>query len=212
MDENLSAFIEHNPGIIKAALEKALQDEARVAQAQQKQALEKISVNETEDNQAPILGNPNGKITMILFIDPLCGFCRKFHPVILDAIKEIKDLKIIVKDYPIIGGQKSLEIVRMALAARKQGKYESFTNKIYEKTDFSGENLKKIAKSLELNMDQLKQDMENPETIETIKGNIQLGRELGVDGTPAFIIHKKLYAGYRPLSDLKQIILETRNG
>lgn len=210
---DIGKYIEENPAVIKIALEKAFKKEAQEAQKQQKQAVEKISATLGDDRESPILGNPDGKISLILFIDPLCGYCRKFHPVIMKAIKEIKDLKVIVKDYPIIGGAKSVEIVRMSLAANQQGKYEQFSNKVYDDSqDFSTDHLKKIAKEIGLDMNKFQKSLDNEKIIDHIKANLSLGQQLGVEGTPAFIVNKQLHAGYRDFEDLKNIILETRNG
>lgn len=205
-NEKVAEFIENHPDVIKKSIEKAIHNEARAMEQRQEEKIAESQNLLIHDPDSPILGNKTGEKLMVLFTDPLCGFCRKFHLIVLKAIKENKNLKVIVKDYPIIGGQKSLEIIQMALAAKKQGKYLSFMNEVFHQNSYTQKDLMKIAKKVGLNIKKLKTEIKNKKIMDLVRKNLKLGRDLGIGGTPAFIIGNRLHEGYRDFEDLKQIL------
>ena len=76
---------------------------------------------------------------------------------------------------------------------------------------FRGHNATNIAGTgLGLNMDQLKKDMDDPETAKIITRNRDLAQSLTINGTPAFIIDDKLSPGYLPKAELANAINEVR--
>lgn len=77
------------------------------------------------DPHAPVGGNPEGDVTIVLFSDYTCGACRKMFPILTQAEKEDPDLRILYKEFPIRGPD-STRAARAALAAHRQGKYLEF--------------------------------------------------------------------------------------
>ena len=138
----------------------------------------------------PVAGNPAAPVTVLEFFDYQCSHCTKMAPVMGSLMATNKNVRIIFKELPIKGAASELAS-RAALAANKQGKYYSFshalltTNQSLTRTNILG-----IAKSLGLNMRQLEKDMESPSVYREIAYNYDLAKQLGVRGTPAFIITK----------------------
>jgi protein-disulfide isomerase len=71
-----------------------------------------------------VLGNPNGKTTLVEFTDYACTFCRHSIPDVQSLIAANPDLRVVVREWPIFEGSDAA--ARMALAAEKQGKYVEF--------------------------------------------------------------------------------------
>ena len=68
----------------------------------------------------------------------------------------------------------------------------------------------KVAASVGLDIDRLKQDSKSPDVDKQLKANLQLGNTLDIDGTPAFIVGTTIVPGAISLEELKQLIANAR--
>ena len=171
--------------------------------------LEKIDLIEKYNNQENIgkyyvdlksndeffLGNNEGKKVIIEFFDYNCGYCKRSFPELMELILNDSDIKVILKELPVLG-ESSILASKYAIAAQKQNKYFEMHKELI---NFSGQistnDIKNISKTIGINFEQLKTDMNHDETILLIRENYRLADLIGVRGTPAFIINKKLIPG-----------------
>ena len=141
------------------------------------------------------LGNKNGKEIIIEFFDYNCGYCKRSFPEIMELVSENKDIKIILKELPVLG-ESSILASKASIASQKQDKYFEFHQELI---NFSGLisliDIKKISKELGINYEQLQKDMNSDETILLINESYRLADLIGVRGTPAFIINNNLIPG-----------------
>ena len=146
-------------------------------------------------NDNLFLGNKNGKEIIIEFFDYNCGYCKRSFPEIMELISENKDIKIILKELPVLG-ESSILASKASIASQKQDKYFEFHQELI---NFSGIisliDIKKISKELGINFEQLQRDMNSEETILLINESYRLADLIGVRGTPAFIINSNLIPG-----------------
>lgn len=140
----------------------------------------------TPDNQ--VAGNPDGNTTIVEFFDYQCGYCRQVAPLIKQMIEKDKNIRVVYKDFPIFGPSSEFA-AKAVLASAKQNKYIEFHNALIaidkpldEKLVFN------TAKSVGVDVDQLKKDMTAPEYNQQLEENQQLAEQLGLVGTPAFIV------------------------
>ena len=146
-------------------------------------------------NDNLFLGNKNGKEIIIEFFDYNCGYCKRSFPEIMELVSENKDIKIILKELPVLG-ESSILASKASIASQKQDKYFEFHQELI---NFSGLisliDIKKISKELGINFEQLQRDMNSEETILLINESYRLADLIGVRGTPAFIINNNLIPG-----------------
>ena len=151
--------------------------------------------NDLVKNDNLFLGNKNGKEIIIEFFDYNCGYCKRSFPEIMELVSENKDIKIILKELPVLG-ESSILASKASIASQKQDKYFEFHQELI---NFSGIisliDIKKISKELGINFEQLQRDMNSEETILLINENYRLADLIGVRGTPAFIINNNLIPG-----------------
>jgi protein-disulfide isomerase len=137
------------------------------------------------------LGNPNGSVVIAEFLNYQCGHCKATEEVIANFVKTNPDLKIIVIPWPIFG-KESLYTAKAALAAQKQGKFLELHNALFASKEFLNiENTDKIVKTTGLNVKRLQKDMQNNALDNDMRDNFKLAQNLGLQGTPAFIIANK---------------------
>jgi protein-disulfide isomerase len=141
-------------------------------------------------NNDPVSGNPNGKITIVEFFDYQCPHCVDMAPVISAILKNNPDVRVIYKEFPIRGPMSEFAS-RAALAANKQGKYNEFSHALLTSTKpLTQDTIFAIAKDTGLNVDQLKKDMNGDSVTSQLKMTMDLARSLKLFGTPAFFIGK----------------------
>lgn len=148
-----------------------------------------------KSNDEFFLGNNEGKKVIIEFFDYNCGYCKRSFPELMELILNDSDIKVILKELPVLG-ESSILASKYSIAAQKQNKYFEMHQELI---NFSGQistnDIKNISKTIGINFEQLKTDMNHDETILLIKENYRLADLIGVRGTPAFIINKKLIPG-----------------
>ncbi len=141
-----------------------------------------------------VAGNPDGKVTLVEFFDYNCGYCKRSLPDIMRLLKQDKDLKLIMKEWPILGPG-SLYASRAALASRVQGKYWEFHLALMSQRHVDQASVLDVAGQIGLDVDRLKADMNSPAVLKTIKANMSTADTLGIQGTPAFVIGDQLFPG-----------------
>ncbi|MFY0691051.1 MAG: thioredoxin domain-containing protein [Paracoccaceae bacterium] len=199
-----------NPEVIMQAIDilRAREAEAQKAQAEmtlssQRDALER-------DPNAPVLGNPDGDVTLVEFFDYNCGYCRRVHPSVEALIAEDKNLRVVLREWPILG-EASVEAARVSLAARKQGKYPEFHKALMEaRGRANAASAFKVAEEMGLDVDQLRRDMEAPDVAAHLQLSMQLSQQLGFNGTPSFVVGEQLVPGAIEIDQLRALVAEAR--
>lgn len=78
------------------------------------------------DPDAPVLGNPDGDVTIVEWFDYQCPFCKRMHPDLTALVAQDGGIRLVLKDWPIFGGA-SLRAARVALGAHDLGLYAPVT-------------------------------------------------------------------------------------
>jgi protein-disulfide isomerase len=159
-----------------------------------------VAVKENADDlfrpmASPIVGNAKGDVTMIEFFDYNCGYCKKAFGDVAHAIDNDKQIKLILKEFPILS-KGSEEASRVALAAKMQGKYWEFHRAMIENQGQANEaSALRVAEKLGLDMTKLKKDMASPEIKKEIDDTRKLATKMGIQGTPHFIVGDRIIPG-----------------
>ena len=146
-------------------------------------------------NDEFFIGNKDGEKIVIEFFDYNCGYCKRSFPELMELISENKDVKVILKELPVLG-ESSVLASKAAIASKKQNKYFLMHQELMNLSGkISINDIKDISGNIGINYEQLKTDMNKDETVLLIKESYRLADLIGVRGTPAFIINKKLIPG-----------------
>jgi protein-disulfide isomerase len=157
------------------------------------------------DPDTPIVGNPKGDVTIAVFFDYNCGYCKKTLPGLQALLAKDPSLKVVYKEFPVLGPSSILG-ARAALAAHKQGKYAAFHEALVQLPNITLEEIKTLAERLGLNAEKLAQDLEDPKTMEALERNAQLANTLEINGTPAYIVGEQLFPGAVDADALAQLV------
>jgi protein-disulfide isomerase len=187
-----------NPEIIQEALVE-LERRNTVAQAQaQRSAVTAEKARLIDPATSVIVGNPQGDVTIVEFMDYNCGFCKRAADDVRALAKDDPKLKIVIKDFPILGPD-SVEASRVALAVRSQlqgQKYFDFHAKLMAtKGRINAAKALEVAKDSGVDVERAKKEMDGPAVRAAIEDTVALGDRLGLTGTPAFILGDEVVFG-----------------
>lgn len=203
--------IRENPGIVFEAaqiFEKQKQANQAVVAAQVLQTEQATLKN---DPNAPVLGNPDGDVTMVEFFDYNCPYCRRVKPEMEALLAADANVRVVYREWPILG-EGSVFAARAALASRNQGKYEEFHWAMMELKQRAEEaSVLRIAEDIGLDIAQLRRDMDAPEVEEHIQTSMRLAQSLGFNGTPSFVIGDRLAPGLIQADQMIQLVEQARS-
>ncbi|MBY4892403.1 DsbA family protein [Rhodobacteraceae bacterium N5(2021)] len=188
-------------------------------QAEEEAAAQEVAVAEN----APALfnssfdhvgGNLDGDVVIVEFVDYRCSFCRRAHPEVAELIETDGNIRIITKEFPILGEQ-SVLASRFAIAtsiALGGEAYELVRDGLMAmRSDVTELALARLADDLSLDSEAIFAAMDDPLVQTTIDANYALGQRMGITGTPSFVFGDQLVQGYVPLSNMQDIVAIIRD-
>tara|TARA_R100001369_G_scaffold50588_2_gene77311 strand:+ start:6672 stop:7385 length:714 start_codon:yes stop_codon:yes gene_type:complete len=202
--------IRENPQIIMEAVQ-ILEAEQAAAQSQ---AQAEVLNNERRlldrDSNAPVLGNPDGDVTVVEFFDYNCPYCKRAMAEVQGLLDGDDNVRLVYREWPILGDG-SVFAAKAALASREQGKYEEFHWALMGMQGRAEEaSVMRIAEEVGLDVERLREDMVAPEIQEHIATSMRLTQALGFSGTPSFVIGDNLVPGFVEVDQLRALVEETR--
>lgn len=206
-------YLMREPEVIYQALEELQRRQAEAETERQRAAVAANREQLMNDAGDPIAGNPDGSVTVVEFFDYQCSYCRHVVESVRELIEEDDELKVVFKEFPILG-EASLVAARAALAAREQGqeRYLPFHLALMGSRDLSLGGIMTLAEQVGLDTGRLAQDMQAPAIDRQIKANYALAQELGIEGTPAFVVGEEVVPGAVDKSRLASLVEEARTG
>ncbi len=203
-------YLVENPEVISDAINALQAKEDKAREDKQSTAVRKHKQDIFDAADGTILGNPKGDVTLVEFFDYNCGYCKSFFPQLMDAIKQDGKVRVIMKEFPILGPS-SLTAARAALAARKQNKYAEFHMALLShKGAITDGAVMDVAADVGLDIKKLQSDMTDPAITTTLSKNRSLAQELSIDGTPALVVGDTLVPGAVSRARLTELIAAAR--
>lgn len=156
-----------------------------------------------------ILGNPDGKVTLVVFSDFACGYCRQSVPEVEALIAANPDLRVVIRELPIIAPA-SEDAARWALAAALQDRYSQFHHAMFAAGRPDAASIEAAARTAGLDMDKARKATSDPKINDEIASNMAMARKLGLSGTPSWVVGKRLLFGAVGKEELGKAIVEAR--
>lgn len=160
-------------------------------------------------------GNPNGDITLVEFMDYRCGFCRKAHDGVKALIAQDGNIRLIVKEFPILGDA-SLISSQFAIAVLQLHGPDAYSAAhdalITLRGEPTPEVLTRLATDLKLDPQPILDRMNSDPVLAVIQTNHALAEAMEINGTPAFVTPAAILRSYAPLADLQAFVAQSRTG
>jgi protein-disulfide isomerase len=214
VEEIVREYLLEHPELLVEVMGKLEEKENAERQAVAKDLIAKNRSQLNNDGYSYVAGNQAGDVTVIEFFDYNCGYCKKVRPALLQLLDEDKNVRLVLKEFPVLHDRTpgSMVAARAAAAAVAQGeKYWSFHNELLSHEGVITEDVVyEVAGKVGLDVGRLKTDMSDPNIAQRIDKNHKMAEDLKIDGTPSFIIGDALVPGAVDLDELKKLIAEAR--
>ncbi len=209
----IRAYLLDNPEVLVEALE--IYEERQQAAAAERDAamLQTLSDRIFAAEGDWVGGNPDGDITIVEFMDYRCGYCRRAYPDVAELVASDGNIRLIVKEFPILG-EESVLASRFAVAVLQVEGAEAY-KAVHDalmtmQGDINELSLELVADDLGLDVDAIVARMQDDAVTRVIAENHDLARQLQINGTPSFIFGDEMVRGYVPLEAMRQIVAEER--
>ena len=201
-DSRVHAYIVSHPEVLVEAAD------ALKSQGSERQ-LADIAGQVVAPYPGAVLGNPNGKVTLVEFTDFACTYCRGSLADVEALIAANPDLRVVVRELPIIAPT-SADAARWGLAAAEQGKYPAFHKAMFAAGRTDSASVQAAARAAGLDLDRARQAIADPRVNAEIASNLEFARKLQISGTPSWVVGKRLIVGAVGRQALAQAIVAAR--
>lgn len=162
------------------------------------------------DPTAPVLGNPDGDITLTEFFDYNCPFCRKMVEPMHRLILSDKNLRVVFREWPVFGEDSDFA-ARASLASLQQGKYWQMHTALFRtRGRVTTDVTMRTAREVGLDVARLERDMDNEQIEQHISMSYMLAEHMGLLGTPSFIAGDEGAFGEYSLDELRGLVQRAR--
>ena len=211
--EELGAFIKDylvsHPEVLRDAIVALDKRTKETAQAEREKAVSDQSGPLFSSPFQANVGNPDGGATLVEFFDYNCHYCKGALPDIAKLMKDDPNLKVVLKDFPVLGPG-SVEAAQVASAARNQlpgDRFWAFHSKLLGMHGPVGKaEALAVAKEMGLDMDRLAKDMVNPQIQSGLQQIMSMADALQINGTPSFVVGQEVVVGAVGFDQLKDKI------
>jgi len=155
--------------------------------------------------------NPHGDVTVTEFFDYFCHVCQRIGAELQEIAREDGNIRVVYREFPIINGQESVMLSRLALATYNQGIYLDVHNAFMEahgRLDFDG--AVRIIQGLGGDIRELERDFRDQQIIEKLQANVDFGVSNRLSATPSFIIGRNAMQGYPGREGLLEMVAALR--
>jgi protein-disulfide isomerase len=153
------------------------------------------------------MGDPEAPVVLVMWEDFQCPFCAKFaqetEPVLVDRFVENGTLRLEWRDFPYFGEQ-SVLAARAARAAGEQGAFWEYHDAVYalgfppNSGQLTDDVLIGLARDLDLDVERFSATMQSQPVLDAVTADFQEGQQLGISGTPAFLLNGRPIMGAQP--------------
>jgi len=151
-----------------------------------------------------IILNPDGDFEVTEFFDYNCVHCKAESKIIKQLMEVGKSVRLIIKPIPILGKISSYATqIGYGIIMSEPDKFVPYIRSIMNNFNDDGNQIKIALQEADIDIQKLKAKLvaEKENIIEMIKVNLNLAKELGITGAPAFLINGKLRIGELSLED-----------
>jgi len=212
VDTQIHDYLMTHPEVIIEAVTKFQSRQQASSEARRRKAVAGLSNTLKNNPNDPVIGNPNGNVTMVEFFDYRCGYCKRVFPDLQTLLKSDGNIRFVLKEFPILGAQ-SLYAARAAQAVwlHQPDAYHDFhTAMMLNRGGLDQAKVMDLARKAGVDTQALQDQINDPRVEQILKATAQQAQAMGFNGTPAFIIGNVAAPGAIPLSTMKAMLAAAR--
>jgi len=182
-------YLLHHPEVISKSLDTFRAQQQAAQQQLRKDAVVARRTELLEDPTSPVAGAETASVEVVEFFDYRCGYCKRVHATVLNLLAQYPNVRLIFKEFPILGPDSDLA-AKAALAAAKQGGYLPMHEALMglSTAPLTTATIEVLVAKLGLDLALLNAEMESPEIAQSLRRNHDLAAALSIQSTPTFVI------------------------
>ena len=154
-------------------------------------------------------GAKDADVVLVEFFDYACGYCRKSNADVERLLKEDPKLKVVWREWPVLGPDSELA-AQVSLAAAREGRFRDFYARLFELGRPTPQTIKQAQEAAGVSPQLVAQMKGSPAVREELVKNHELAQAIRASGTPTFIVGDKVLQGAVGYEKLKEAIAEAR--
>lgn len=208
LKEQVLQIIRENPEAILDSVQAYQRKQQAVQQQEQQAFLAQTKTNpKAVIGASPTTGAKAGNVLLVEFSDFQCPYCSKAHAILKPFMAKHSDVVTLTyKHFPLTSiHAEAMPAAKAAWAAGQQGKFWAYHDALFTQQEQLGEALyQATAKTLKLDLARFDRDRANAET--AIQQDIELGKKLGLSGTPFFVMNGETLTGLSSVDELEEVL------
>lgn len=213
--DEVRAYLIENPEVLNEMVAILDARERDAAVERDDRLIAERSVDIFDDGFSYVRGNPEGDVTVVAFLDYQCGYCKRAHPEVMDLLAADSGLKLVVKEFPILGpnSEYAARAAVSTLILAGPDAYAALNDRLLRlKGQLSEEIVRDAIAEAGADPDAVIAGMDAPEVTRRIEATRALATDLSIQGTPSFVFGDQMVRGYAPLAAMRDIVAEVRAG
>jgi len=209
-DAMIHDYLVRNPNVVMEALQAYQAQQQKERDKAGQEALVARGAELFNDPKAPVIGDPDGDVTLVEFFDYQCHFCKGMQPDLVRLLKDDKHVRVVMKEFPILGPD-SVTASKAALASVQQGRYAEFHEALMANPGkLDADTIDRIAKGIGIDVGRLHLDMQKPDIDQALNANRALGQALQISGTPSFVALSSITQSALHYDQLNKLVEDAR--
>lgn len=208
----IKEYILNNPDDIVKSVEGVQQQKVVESSQKTSEYLKEHKKDIEEADSPPILGNKNADISIVVFYDYNCSYCRQANEYTNELLASDPSVKIILRPIPILGGT-SMYAAKAALAIQKIAgeKFDLIHNDLMSLSPIDESTVKTLVAKYDIDYALVENEVNSYSNKQLINKNFKLAKGLGIKGVPSYVVNGNFIPGLIPVDKFQSIILQIRN-
>lgn len=190
-------YILENPELLEEAFQALQQRREQEAEIARAASLDQLRDKLLSFEHDPVIGNPEGEITLVEFFDYNCGFCRQAYEDVLRLVQTNPNLRVVLKEFPVLGAP-SMEAAAISIAVNQVApeRYGEFHDRLMKHEGrVDGAAAMDLVQAMDLPVDDILALREGEAVRSTVETSYEIAQALGLSGTPSFVIGDRVEFG-----------------
>jgi protein-disulfide isomerase len=206
-------IIRENPGVILEAIadyQKSQASQQKLGQAallQQIKTKPSLAIATSATKGQPV-GQTAGRLVLFTFSDFQCPYCAKSRIGMDQFLAKHPEATLVFKHFPLTSiHAQAMPAAMAAWAAAQQNKFWEFHDALFIGQGKLSEQLYlDTAKALKLDLAKFNRDRASDPARKAIQQDMQLAQQLGIEGTPFFVMNGEAFHGATQAADFESVL------
>ena len=211
LNTKIHDYILNHPEVLVESLEAMQRKKIEESNKQTADYLLQNKSNIENDGLPPVFGNKDGDITVVVFYDYNCSFCKQANLITNEILESDTGVKIILRPLPILGGT-SMYATKVALAVHKisEEKFPLVHNEMMKMKPITEEGIKALLVANQIDYQIVENEINSFAIKELVAKNFDLAKNLGIKGAPSYVVNSIFIPGLVDKERFTSIIGELR--